>query len=93
MFNGQCTEAPTMTQENADGVDFETTDFYLGCFLKSQGFELSDVRRQNGRSTFVFRDRPERRQMILGFYNNEGTVRPLAFVGVIKDMKALIHNA
>ncbi len=93
MFNGQCTTAPAMRQENSDGVEFETTDFYLGCFLKSQGFELSDVRRHDGRSTFVFRDRPERRKLILGFYNNEGTVCPLAFIGAIKDMKALIHNS
>lgn len=72
--------------------DYETTDFYLGCFLKSMGFELSDVRRDGGRSVFVFRDRPERHELIIAFYNNRQSVNPLAFVGAIKDMKALIHN-
>jgi hypothetical protein len=92
VFNGPCT-VTAAAAANGDEADFETTDFYLGCFLKAQGFALADVRRLNGRSTFVFRDRPERRRLILGFYNNEGTVRPLSFVGAIKDMKALIHNA
>ena len=71
---------------------FETTDFYLACFFRCAGYDLVDLRREERRSVFIFRDRPERRAVMMAFYNNEGTVHPLAFVGTIKDMKALIHN-
>jgi len=71
---------------------FDTTDFYLACFLRCAGYDLEDVRREGRRSVFVFRDRPERKAEMLAFYRNEGAVKPLAFVETIKSMKALIHN-
>ena len=71
---------------------FETTDFYLACYLRCLEYELVDVRRDGGRSVFVFRDTPDRRAAIISFYNNEGSVRPLTFVGIIKEMKGLLHN-
>ena len=45
------------------------------------------------RKIFVFRDRPARRDDVLAFYGEGAAVRPLAFSAVIKDMKALLHNA
>ncbi|MCK4548247.1 MAG: hypothetical protein KAW17_12500 [Candidatus Eisenbacteria sp.] len=71
---------------------YETTDFYLACFLRCVGYELVEVGRDGRRAIFVFRDRPKRREEILAFYNAEGTVSPLAFVGAIRDLKSLIHN-
>jgi len=71
---------------------FQTTDFYLACFLRATGYELADLRRDGRRSVFVFQDRPERRSDVMAFYNGERSVCPLAFVDAIKNMKALIHN-
>jgi hypothetical protein len=71
---------------------FETADFYLACFLRCVGYDLLDVKRDGRKSVFVFQDRPERRATTIAFYNDEGEVRPLSFVGAIKNMKALIHN-
>ena len=39
-----------------------------------------------------FQDRADRRDAMLAFFNNEGSVRPLAYSAAIKDLKALIHN-
>jgi len=72
---------------------FDTTDFYLASYLRCVGYDLLDLRREGTRAVFVFADRPERRAAVLAFYNSEGGVAPLAFVGSIRDMKALIHNA
>ncbi len=72
---------------------YETSDFYLACFLRCMGYHLADLKRAGGRSLFVFRDRPERRTAVMSFYSDQAQVRPLAFVGIIRDMKALIHNA
>jgi hypothetical protein len=72
---------------------FETRDFYLACFLRCSGYELLDLRDEGRRKAFVFRDRPTRRDDVMAFYGDAGSVRPLAFAAAIKDMKALLHNA
>jgi Domain of unknown function (DUF5659) len=72
---------------------FETRDFYLACFLRCSGYELVDLRVEGRRKVFVFRDRMTRRDDVLAFYRDDVTVAPLAFSSIIKDMKALLHNA
>jgi hypothetical protein len=72
---------------------FETRDFYLACFLRCAGYELRDLRSEGNRRVFVFRDRPSRRQDVIAYYGEAGSVRPLTFASTIKDMKALLHNA
>jgi hypothetical protein len=72
---------------------FETRDFYLACFLRCAGYELLDLRAEGRRKVFVFKDRSTRRNDVMTFYGESGSVRPLAFAPAIKDMKALLHNA
>jgi Domain of unknown function (DUF5659) len=72
---------------------FETRDFYLACFLRCTGYELLDLRAEGRRRVFVFQDRPTRREDVIAFFGESGSVRPLAFAAAIKDMKALLHNA
>jgi hypothetical protein len=72
---------------------FETRDFYLACFLRCMGYDLTDLRAEGPRKVFVFRDRPTRRDDVLAFYGQGAAVPPLAFSATIKDMKALLHNA
>ncbi len=49
---------------------FETSDFYLACFLRCTGYELLDLRAEGRRKVFVFRDRPSRRDDVLSFYGD-----------------------
>lgn len=80
-------------QERACEEDvFETTDFYLSCYLRCDGYRLIGIRREGSRSVFRFEDRADRRNAMLTFFNNEGAVRPPAYSAAIKDLKALIHN-
>jgi hypothetical protein len=72
---------------------FETTDFYLASYLRCAGYALLGLRREGTRAVFIFTDRPERRSTVMAFYANQGSVPPLAFVGAIRNLKALIHNA
>jgi hypothetical protein len=72
---------------------FETSDFYLACFLRCTGYDLIDLRAEGRRKVFVFRDRPTRRDDVLAFYGQGAVVPPLAFSATIKDMKALLYNA
>ena len=75
------------------GNPFETRDFYLACFLRCSGYELLDLRDEGRRKVFIFQDRATRREDVIAFYGENGSVRPLAFASAIKDMKALLHNA
>jgi hypothetical protein len=73
---------------------FETRDFYLACFLRCAGYKLINLRDEGRRRVFVFQDRPRRRDDVMAFYGESGSVRPLAFAAAIKDLKAaLLHNA
>jgi hypothetical protein len=72
---------------------FETTDFYLACYLRCIGYDLAGLRREGQRAIFVFQDRPERPSDLMAFFGNKVQVKPLHFVSAIKDMKALLHNA
>ncbi len=78
--------------ENSAAGSFETTDFYLACYLRCAGFRLAGVRRDGSRSVFQFEDQPDRQNVTLAFFNYEGSVRPLAFSTAIKDLKTLLHN-
>lgn len=71
---------------------FETTDFYLACYLRCGGFKLAGILRDGTRSVFRFKDRADREEVMLAFFNNEGSVRPLEYSAAIKDLKALIHK-
>jgi hypothetical protein len=75
-----------------DKAAFETSDFYLACFLRCTGYDLIDLRAEGRRKVFVVRDRPTRRDDVLAFYGDTSSVRPLAFASTIKDMKGLLHN-
>ena len=88
MLTGQ---ANTRTSSNETA--FETRDFYLACYLRCTGYDLIDLRAEGRRKVFVFRDRQTRREDVMAFYGDGAAVRPLAFSSIIKDMKALLHNA
>jgi hypothetical protein len=74
-----------------DGA-FETRDFYLACYLRCMGYDLVRLRAEGRHKVFVFRDRPTRREDVLGFYGDSTRVRPLAFAATIREMKGLLHH-
>ena len=71
---------------------YETSDFYLACFLRCTGYPLVDVRRDSARFAFVFEQRQDPHADVMGFYNNNRTVRPIDFVEAIKSLKSLMHR-
>ena len=72
---------------------FETSDFYLACYLRCIGYDLKDMRRDGRRASFVFEDRPTRPADVIAFFGNRTEVDPLRFVSAIKDLKALLYAA
>lgn len=80
-------------QRAATAGAFETSDFYLACYLRCIGYALDDVRRDGRRVVFVFGDKPGRKTDLLAFFGNKAEVNPLQFVAAIKDLKTLIYNS
>jgi hypothetical protein len=71
---------------------YETSDFYLACFLRCSGYALAGLRCHGRRCVFAYHDRPSRPRDVLAFYGDQTSVVPLRFVGAIKDMKAMLHS-
>jgi hypothetical protein len=70
---------------------YETTDFWLAVFLKASGLKIITVKKNCGRSIFVFENRNDREQLIRDFYN-DGLIRVNAVKNAAQDLKSMIHN-
>lgn len=72
---------------------YKTTDMYLAAYLSAKGHEMLDVEKNKGRMTFVFNDHEQKmKQVVVKYYNGEGSVEPRFLIDAIKNMKSLTHN-
>ena len=70
---------------------YATTDLSLSAFLQALGHQITNVRNEAGRGTFVFADSQQLRQDILRWGNNETvSIRVRGFVNVMRDLKGLV---
>jgi hypothetical protein len=67
---------------------YETSDLTLASFLRCRSFKIDNIRRQNGRSVFVFEDSPLLRTAVLE-YANDGSVSVRSFCSTMRDLKAI----
>ncbi len=77
-------------QESDTRLAFETFDLHLASFLRCRGFAFVSLRRDGGRTMFVFSESPELREAILG-YANDQCVPVRSFSNTLRDLKALIR--
>ena len=67
---------------------FETSDLNLASFLRCCDFSIEDIKRQNGKTTFLFIDSAELHRAILAFAN-DGPVPVRAFCNTVRDLKGI----
>jgi hypothetical protein len=67
---------------------YQTNDLTLASFLRCRGFQLSNIKENNGRTTFIFEDSPELRTAILD-YANDASVSVRTFTNTMRDLKAI----
>jgi hypothetical protein len=79
---------PSPASSSAAGVLFQTSDLMLASFLRCRSFQIEDIKRQNGRTIFVFDDSPHLRQTLLD-YANDGAVAVRSFCSTMRDLKAI----
>jgi len=70
---------------------YETSDLYLSAFLKANGMKLLDKKKVDGKFTFIFDDRYDRKKLIQAFFNN-GLISITAFKNAIQDLKTMVFN-
>jgi hypothetical protein len=67
---------------------FETSDLNLASFLRCRDFRIEDIKRQNGRTIFLFLDSTQLHRAILDFAN-DGQVPVRAFCNTVRDLKGI----
>lgn len=78
-----------MTEERTSAsTRFETSDISLASFLRCCGFAFAELRRNGGRTLFVFAASDELHRAVLD-YANDGRVPVRSFCSNLRDLKAL----
>lgn len=67
---------------------YETTDLNLASFLRCRGFNIDDIKREGGRTTFSFNLSTELHDNIIDFAN-DGPVGARSFCNTVRDLKAI----
>jgi hypothetical protein len=67
---------------------YDTSDLTLASFLRCRSFTISNIRRQNGKTVFVFEDTSQLRNAVLE-YANDGIVSVRSFCSTLRDLKAI----
>jgi hypothetical protein len=76
---------------NSSHVGYETTDMFLAGFLLTKGFELENVYRDGRRAIFVFRDHPDRKEIVNSYFNG-AQVKAIDFVHSLGSIKTALFN-
>jgi hypothetical protein len=71
--------------------EYQTSDLYLASYLKARGMRIVDTLRDGRRTTFVFSDQTDRRDLVRSFYD-DGTVRVCDYKNALNDLRAMIYN-
>jgi len=71
---------------------FETSDFYLTCFLLASGEDLSSAKRIGQRVVFSFKSNEKLISRKNEYFLNGASVNPLSYQNSINNLKSLINN-
>jgi hypothetical protein len=71
---------------------FSTSDLNLASFLKCQNMEIADVKKDGSKTTFLFKDIPERKQLTIDFYNDHNCISAKKLLGALRDLKSITFN-
>jgi hypothetical protein len=77
-----------MSPVQALNQTYETTDLTLASFLRCRNYTINNIKRQNGRTIFVFDDSPTLRAAVLE-YANDAAVAVRSFCSTMRDLKAI----
>ena len=71
---------------------FSTADIYIAALLKTAGLSFIGITKNGTRGIFKFEDSPERKKLILDFYNGRAMQNVKAYVDHWMNFKKLVEN-
>jgi len=77
-----------MNSPESTNRTYDTSDLTLASFLRCRSFTINNIRRQNGKTFFVFEDSSQLRNAVLE-YANDGIVSVRTFCSTMRDLKAI----
>jgi hypothetical protein len=54
--------------------------------------EIADVKKDGSKTTFLFKDIPERKQLTIDFYNDHNCISAKKLLGALRDLKSITFN-
>jgi YVTN family beta-propeller protein len=84
------TKMKTIVESIVPGLKptYQTTDLTLTSFLRCRGFQIENIKQNNGRTLFIFQESSELRQAILDFAN-DAAIAVRSFCSTMRDLKAI----
>jgi len=77
---------------NKEGKEYSTDDLYLAAYLKCYGLKLIRTERNGRKAVFIFRDIPERRNLVLKFINDTAIVKVKKYRTALRDLKSFAFD-
>jgi hypothetical protein len=82
-----------MRIKNDKQKEFLLSDFYAAVFLRSSGFDLIGINKNDPRRfNFIFQDKVGRIKLLEDFFAGRAKVEPKKFTIAIKELKNLMYS-
>jgi hypothetical protein len=82
-----------MKNKNAKKNEFVLSDFYAAVLLRSSGFDLIGINKNDPRRfNFIFKDKASRIKLLDDFFAGRAIVEPRQFTAAIKELKSLMYS-
>jgi len=72
--------------------EYATSDLYLAAFLKCAGLKLLRTERGGRKAVFIFRDIPQRRNLVLKFVNDTAVCKVKKYRTALRDLKSFAFD-
>jgi len=72
--------------------EYATSDLYLAAFLKCSGLKLLRTEKEGRKAVFIFRDIPQRRNLVLKFVNDTAVCKVKKYRTALRDLKSFAFD-
>jgi len=72
--------------------EYGTSDLYLAAYLKCAGLKLLGTKKEGKKAIFIFRDIPQRRNLVLKFVNDTAVCKVKKYRTALRDLKSFAFD-
>lgn len=90
MMNGQATIGQTAKITIGAESHWQTSDLWLGAYLRSQKYRIADAKKVAGRVVMFFSTDDGLQEVLRTYHNREAQIEPLNFKALLNEVRDLI---